>query len=254
MKMTFGKFKGTELKEISKSYLNWLLTLDNLQSDLRVEIEKLLEDKVEVVETKVEVEEEIAAKTILNFGQYQGLRIAEIESFNPSYLNFLISKNNYLTSKIKKARNELRELETSNNNAIEQFVSDFLTNEKIQFKIEDNKIVFNVPYVLRNVFRSYFKTNSTFSRTLKCWTVENNTRNLNKVLKAGIFFQVEKFEEYNTQQPKKISYKRNGFPDLNFDADYICDHSDDMDFFNTNSARKDLENRAIKNFLNNLAA
>jgi len=53
MKMTFGKFKGIELKEIKKSYLSWLLTID-LQDDLKAEIESILNPSIE---SKIEVED-----------------------------------------------------------------------------------------------------------------------------------------------------------------------------------------------------
>lgn len=39
-KMTFGKHKGTPLKELPPSYVTWLLKLDNLDPDLRASLAK----------------------------------------------------------------------------------------------------------------------------------------------------------------------------------------------------------------------
>ena len=40
-KMTFGKHKGTPLKELPPSYVTWLLKLDNLDPDLRASLGNL---------------------------------------------------------------------------------------------------------------------------------------------------------------------------------------------------------------------
>jgi exodeoxyribonuclease X len=40
-KMTFGKHKGTPLKDLPTSYVTWLLKLDNLDPDLRASLGNL---------------------------------------------------------------------------------------------------------------------------------------------------------------------------------------------------------------------
>ena len=42
MKMPFGKHKGQQLGEIPRNYLQWLLTLDDLQPALRSEAQRVL--------------------------------------------------------------------------------------------------------------------------------------------------------------------------------------------------------------------
>lgn len=61
MKMTFGKFKGIEIREIEKSYLTWLLTLSNLDKDLRSGIETFLKEDQEAAE-RAEEERKVAAQ------------------------------------------------------------------------------------------------------------------------------------------------------------------------------------------------
>ena len=43
--MPFGKYKGTAITELKLSYVNWLLTLDNLKSDLRLSLEALVAER-----------------------------------------------------------------------------------------------------------------------------------------------------------------------------------------------------------------
>ena len=43
--MPFGKYTGTPISELKPSYVNWLLTLDNLKSELRSSLEKLVSDR-----------------------------------------------------------------------------------------------------------------------------------------------------------------------------------------------------------------
>ena len=39
--INFGKFKGTALVDLNHGYVNWLLSLDNLNEDLRKSLEAL---------------------------------------------------------------------------------------------------------------------------------------------------------------------------------------------------------------------
>ena len=43
--MPFGKYKGTAITELKLSYVNWLLTLDNLKSDLRLSLEAVVAER-----------------------------------------------------------------------------------------------------------------------------------------------------------------------------------------------------------------
>ncbi|WOE32782.1 MULTISPECIES: putative quorum-sensing-regulated virulence factor [unclassified Acinetobacter] len=43
--MPFGKYAGTPISELKPSYVSWLLTLENLKSDLRLSLEKIVSDR-----------------------------------------------------------------------------------------------------------------------------------------------------------------------------------------------------------------
>jgi hypothetical protein len=43
--MPFGKHKGTAITELKPSYVNWLLTLDSLNPDLRLNLEALVAER-----------------------------------------------------------------------------------------------------------------------------------------------------------------------------------------------------------------
>jgi hypothetical protein len=43
MKLKFGKFKGYDLRNVPRDYLEWMLTLESLWPPLRAEVESLLD-------------------------------------------------------------------------------------------------------------------------------------------------------------------------------------------------------------------
>ena len=43
--INFGKFKGTAITELTPNYINWLLTLDNLNVELRKSLELVVSER-----------------------------------------------------------------------------------------------------------------------------------------------------------------------------------------------------------------
>jgi hypothetical protein len=50
--MPFGKHKGTAITELKTSYVNWLLTLDSLNPDLRLNLEALVAEREAAIQQK----------------------------------------------------------------------------------------------------------------------------------------------------------------------------------------------------------
>lgn len=201
MKMTFGKNKGKEVSEINESYLNWLLTLDNLQSDLRKEIETVLnKEETTEVETQ-EVEGTKALDYTLFFGKFKGSSLRSVLKEDSQYYLWLLSNtdNTELREKMREAKTEFEEEERI---AAEKAYEEAL-EIGFQFSIntEENRVFVKFPFALKADFRAKFKTNAKWHPCFKMWSVKNSTRNLNILRAMENCSEVESFE-YTTYEVK----------------------------------------------------